>query len=118
MFSNLTKEIIYYSLVPVCLIVVIVLLLILFRKKENNEYKYNYLIKVFLLLIIGLVLPLITGYTIWVYEKFASNNSLTSNILYMVLLGALIVALIILLLINCVKFYKSLKKEEKLSEIE
>ena len=112
MFNNLTKEIMIYSLVPAFLIAIVVLLLIICKKKENKTYKFNYIVKVLLMVIIGLVLPLIAGYTIWIYEKFTSKDILSSNILYMILLCFLVIALVILFIINCRKLVKSFKKEE------
>ena len=111
MLNNLTKEIFYYSVIPVVVIAIIVLVLLLKdRKKENDNYKYNYTIKIMLLIIIALVLPLITGYTIWIYERFTDKKILSSNILYMVLLILLVIFLIALLVIVCNKLLKSISK--------
>ena len=111
MLDNLTKEIFYYSVIPVAVIAIIVLILLLIgKKKENDYYKYNYSIKIMLIIIIGLVLPLITGYTIWIYERFTDKKMLNSNILYMLMLVILIVSLISLLIIVCTKLLKSIDK--------
>ena len=113
MFDNLTKEIFDYSVIPVAVIVIIVLiLLVIGKKKDNNYFKYNYFIKILLLIIIGLVLPLITGYTIWKYEKYSIDGTLSSNIIYMILLVMLIILLIILLIVICNKLLKGIKKDE------
>lgn len=116
MLDNLTKEIFYYSVIPVAIIAVIVLILLFVgKKKEDNYYKYNYTIKTLLLVIIGLVLPLITGYTIWIFERFLNKNTLSSNILYIVLLMFLIIALIGLLITICYKMHKSINKTDNKS---
>jgi len=117
MFDNLTKEIFYYSLIPAGVIAIIVLLLLFVsKKKENVYYKYNYYIKIALLIIIGLVLPLITGYTIWVLERFINKNILSSNMLYIVLLVALIISLIVLLSVICNKLIKGINKSSEALE--
>ena len=114
MFSNLTKEIFIYSVIPAAILaVVILILLIVGKKKDNNFFKYNYFIKILLLIIIGLVLPLIIGYTIWRYESFTSKSTLGSNILYMVLLIVLIISLIVLLVVVCNKLLKSVRKDNQ-----
>lgn len=117
MLSNLTKEIFIYSLIPAAVLVFIVLLLLLVGKKKNdNFFKYNYFIKILLLLIIGLVLPLIVGYTIWVFERFMAKNLLSSNMFYVILLIVLDISLVVLLIVICRKLFKSFKsREEQLS---
>ena len=114
MFDNLSKEIFIYSVIPAAVIAIIVLvLLVVGKKKENNFFKYNYFIKTLLIIIIGLVLPLITGYTIWAYERFTSRNLLSSNIFYMVLLVVLIISLIVLLVIICQKLLKGINRDSQ-----
>ena len=111
MFNSLTKEIWYYSIIPFIVITVIVLILMMIgRKKENNYYKFNYSIKVLLFIMIALVLPLITGYTIWVYERFIDKGILSSKILYMVLLGVLNLSLLIVLIVSVNRLLKSFKE--------
>lgn len=110
MFDNLTKEIFIYSAIPAGILALIVLILLLVgKKKDNNIFKYNYFIKILLILIIGLVLPLITGYTIWVFERFSNQNTLSSNWFYLVLLILLIIALIGLLITICKKLINGIK---------
>jgi hypothetical protein len=118
MFENLTKEIFYYSVIPAAIIALIVLILLFVGKKnENIYYKYNYVIKTSLLLIIGLVLPLIVGYTVWVLERFIKYNLLLSNLFYVILLIVLIVSLIVLLVMICNKQLKGIgSKPEELEE--
>ena len=38
-------------------------------------------------IIIAIVLPLIIGYTIWIYERFINRGLVSSNIFYMILLA-------------------------------
>ena len=115
MFNNLTKEIFIYSVIPAVAIALLVLIiLILGKKKENIYYKYNYVVKTLLLLIIGLVLPLIMGYTIWVMERFINKNLVSSNILYIVILVILIISLIALLIMICRKLLKGIEQNKVL----
>ncbi len=119
MFSNLTKEIIDYSLVPVFILAVIgVICLILSKIKKDTDYKINYIIKFILLLIIGLVLPLIIGYTIWRYNNYVINDTLSANLGYLLLLVFLVVVLAILLIVVGVKLFKSTNHKEDNVEIE
>ena len=117
MFDNLTKEIFIYSLIPAFVIALIcIILIVVSKKKGENAYKFNYAIKVLILLIVRLVLPLITGYSIWVYERMVSKNILASNIFYLLLLIALIIALIALLIAACYKLFQSFHDREELEE--
>ena len=117
MFDNLTKEIFIYSLIPAFVIALIcIILIVVSKKKGENAYKFNYVIKVLILLIVGLVLPLITGYSIWVYERMVAKNILASNIFYLLLLIALIIALIALLIAACYKLFQSFNNREELEE--
>ena len=121
MFNNfeLPKEIFYYSIIPVGIIALIILVLLLIgKKKYDNYYKYNYFMKTLMLVIIGLVLPLIVGYTIWILERFINKSIISSNILYILLLIALIVLLVVLLIVICRKLIKSINGSENLSEVE
>ena len=112
MFNNLTKDIIFYSLIPFVIVAIVVFALIIVgKKKSNNYYKYDYAIKVLLFVIITLVLPLISGYTIWVFERFINRGLVSSNIMYMVLLVILIISLIVLLFTAFIKLTKSYKEE-------
>lgn len=107
MFDNLTKEIIYYSLIPVAILAIFAFILLFIKKKSDSYYKYNYIIKTILLLIDGIVLSLLIGYSVWATMRFINNNTLSNNIIYVILFAVLIVALILLLITTCVKLYKS-----------
>ena len=111
MFSNLTKEIIYYSLIPVAILTLICLVLLIIRKKENNAFKYNYIIKILLMLIDGIVLSLIIGYSVWATARFIRNGTLSANIIYVIIFVVLIFALAILLLFTCMKLYNNLSNK-------
>ena len=107
MFSNLTKEIFYYSLIPVAIIAVIILvLLIMGKKKSVKYYKYNYSIKVLLSILLALVFSIMLGYTIWVYERVITLNIVSENILFMILLAVLVISLFLSLIIICYKLWK------------
>ena len=108
MFDNLTREILYYSVIPFVIIAIITLFLLLKGKKEENRYKYNYFIKMLLYIIIALVLPLITGYSFWVYKYYVDEKV---TLFYMIVLGLLIVSLVTILIIITRKIYKSFKEE-------
>ena len=116
MFDNLTLEIFYYSLIPVAILAIIALLVLVFGRKKENNYKYNYFIKILLILIIGLVLPLIVGYTVWVSRRFYLNNSLLSNIWFIIILILLIIALIILFTYISRKLYNRFKDKVSYEE--
>ena len=114
MFDNLTMEIFYFSLIPVAVLAVVTLFILLFsRKNENNYYKYNYIIKILLIIMISLVLPLITGYTIWVFLRYLAKGILLANIIYIIILCILTIALIILLIVISRKLYNILNEEKK-----
>lgn len=117
MFNNLTKEIVYYSLIPVTIIALIILFLIIIgKKKSDNYYKYNYSIKVFLSILVAFILSIMIGYTIWVYERVINLGTIKGNILYMILLAIVVIALFISLVFILYKLYQSLNysnEEEK-----
>ena len=118
MFDNLTKEIIFYSLIPVVILALIGLVLVVVKKKDEKKYKYDYLIKIILLLINGLVLPLLIGYSVWATKRFITNNTLGLNIGYVIIFTILIIALAVLLTLTTYKLYRSFsyhRKEEKKS---
>lgn len=98
MFDNLTKEIILLSMVPVILIILIDLIVFIVTRKKKNNFRFNYFIKVSLIIAIAFVLPLIGGYTIWVISNFISRSILSKNIWYTGLLIFLWACLIVLLL--------------------
>ena len=98
MFDNLTKEIILLSMVPVILIILIDLIVFIVARKKKNNFRFNYFIKVSLIIAIAFVLPLIGGYTIWVISNFVSRSILSKNIWYTGLLIFLWACLIVLLL--------------------
>ena len=108
MFDNLTKEIIYYSLIPVAILSLICLILLFIKKRSDNSYKYNYLIKILLMLIDSMVLSLIIGYAVWVTGRFIRNGTFATNIIYVIIFLVLIIALTILLIVTCTKLYQNL----------
>lgn len=108
MFDNLTKEIIYYSLIPVTILFISALVFLIIKKRENNSYKFNYLIKIILMLIDSAVLALIIGYSTWATARFIKMGTLASNIIYVLIFIVLIVALTVLLVITCAKLYNNI----------
>ena len=108
MFSNLSKEIIIYSMIPVVVIVLIdLLLLILMKKKKDEEkFRFNYLIEVSLIMAISVVLPLITGYTIWVIESFWKRGIFFNNFAYIVLIIFLSLCLLTLIIWTYLKLLR------------
>ncbi len=119
MFDNLTMEIIYYSAIPAIIFAVFALIFLLFHtKKEKDYYKYNYIIKVSLILMIAFVLPLITGFGIWVLIRCLNKGTIMSNIFYIIILFALVIALIVLLITICKKLYKRFENDaENMNEV-
>lgn len=112
MFDNLTKEIIYYSLIPVIILALTGLVLILMKKKNENKHQFGYVIKVILMLIDSMVLSLLVGYSVWATARFIRNGTLFSNIVYVIIFMLLIAALIVLLVITCKRIYTSFKNKE------
>ena len=107
MFDNLTKEIIYYSLIPATVLALITLLFLIIKKKKKLYYKYNYIIKTLILLIDGIVLSIIIGYSVWATARFINNNSLSSNVIYVLIFLLLIISLISIFIVTCYKLYMS-----------
>lgn len=113
MFNNLSKEIIWYSVIPVIVIALIILLLIIVgKKKDDNYFQYNYGIKVLLAILVSLVLSIMAGYTIWFLGRI---SSVSKNIIYIILLFGVDIFLFILLIIIVVKLYKSINQKKELS---
>ncbi len=110
MLDNLNKEIIFYSIVPVVIVALIIVVLLIFGKKKNNNYfEYNYSIKVLLAILITLVLSVMTGYSIWLYERVINMGTVSQNILYMILLAVLVISLFLSLVFMFIILYKDLK---------
>ena len=107
MFDNLTREVIYYSLIPVVVLALIDLLLVLIKKKDKDKYKFNYIIKIILMIIDSVVLSLLIGYSVWATIRFIQNGTISSNIIYVIIFVILIIALLLLLIITCKKLYNS-----------
>lgn len=116
MFNNLTKEIIYLSMIPVVVIVVIDLIAFLIMRKKEKSYRFNYLIKISLLIANSFVLPLIGGYTIWIIMRYYSKGILMNNILYIALLVFLWVVLLTLFIWIYMKTNRELIEDEELNE--
>lgn len=113
MLDNLPKEIIYYSVIPVCIIVIIDILLFIFlKKKEDNAFRFNYLIEISLILAISLVLPVIIGYTIWIIKTFMDKEIFDTNLLYIALLIFLCIALTVVIIWIYMKTLKNLSIED------
>ena len=119
MFENLTKEIVYLCFIPfICIVVVDILAFIIMRKKDK-KFRFNYFMKVSIIIAIGFVLPLIAGYTAWVIKSFSERNIISSNLWYIILLIVLTVILFVLLIIVyrlTLKDIKDDKLENKLDE--
>ena len=117
MFDNLTKEIFYYSLIPVAIIALIIIILIIVgKKKSDNYYKYNYSIKVLLSILLSFIVSIMIGYTVWVYQRVINLGIVQGNILYMIVLAVITVALFLSLIILSAKLYQGIdrdKDEEK-----
>ncbi len=109
MFDRFPAEIFYYSIIPVCVIALIALVILMIKKKKDeNYYKKSYVIKVSLILIVTLVLPLITGYTIWLLCRYINKGVLLSNLGFVIVLSVLIVANLTLLIVISRKLYKNI----------
>ena len=116
MFDNLPKEIIWFSMIPVVLILIIDLIFFLLIRKKDREFRFNYLVKISLLVANSFVLPLIGGYTIWIILKFVNEKVLTDNILYVALLIFLWIILLTLFIWIYMKTRRELKEDEEENE--
>lgn len=118
MFNNLPKEIIWFSMIPVIIILVIDLIAFLLIRKKDKGFRFNYLIKISLLVANSFVLPLIGGYTIWIILKFINEGILLDKILYVALLIFLWITLLVLFIWVYMKARRELKEDEQESDIE
>ncbi len=119
MFNNLTKEIIYLSMVPVIVIVLIDLIAFFIMRKKDKSFKFNYLIKISLLIADAFVLPLIGGYTIWIILRYQDEGTLINHFLYIALLIFLWVVLLTLFIWVYLKTNREVKEDEKeMKEVE
>lgn len=115
MFDNLTKEIIFLSVVPVAVILLADLIAFIFlRSKENQKFRFNYFIKISIILAISFVLPLIIGYTLWVIVSFSAKKILYDNIMYIALLIFLSLCLFVLLIWIYLKSIKYMNSHNEL----
>lgn len=116
MFNNIPKEIIWLSMFPVVLILLIDLISLLIMRKKDKNFKFNYLIKISLLIANAFVLPLIGGYTIWIILKFINDGTLANNILYTALLIFLWIILLVLFIWVYMKARRELNEDEQEKE--
>ena len=112
MFSNLTKEIIYFSMIPVIVIVLLDLIAFFVMRKKDKSLRFNYLIKISLLIANAFVLPLIGGYTIWLIERYLNAGVLVNKLLYIGLLIFLWIVLLTLFIWVYMKTIRELKEDE------
>ena len=92
-FENLTKEIVYLCFIPFIIIVLVDILAFIIMRKKDKKFRFNYFIKVSIIIAIGFVLPLIAGYTAWVIKSFSERNIISSNLWYIILLVVLSIVL-------------------------
>ena len=119
MLGNLTREIIYYSVIPVLIVLIIDLFLLLFKKKTAvGTFNFSTLIKISLIVMIAFVLPLITGYMAWSVELFVSKGILLDKILFVILLLVLTITLFVLMIWTYVKSLHYFEDEEICEENE
>ena len=116
MFNNIPKEIIWLSMFPVVLILLIDLISLLLMRKKDKNFKFNYLIKISLLIANAFVLPLIGGYTILIILKFINDGTLANNILYTALLIFLWIILLVLFIWVYMKARRELNEDEQEKE--
>ncbi len=111
MFDNLTKEIIYLSVIPVILIILVDIIVFIMKRRKEDHFKFNYFIKVSLIIAIAIVLPLIGGYDIWLILSYLERGILENNIGYVALIIFLWIALLILLIWIYLKTVKEIKED-------
>ena len=118
MFENLTREIILFSVIPVVLIILVDLIAFLIIRKKKEHIRFNYFLKISMIIANAFVLPLIGGYTIWVIQGFINRNILGNNLWYAALLIFLWIALFILLLWVYWKTIRELRYDDENKELE
>ncbi len=98
-FNNIPKEVILYSVIPVLVIVLLdISLFFVTKNKKDDNFAYNYLIKLSMILAIAFVLPLICGYTWWVIEIFWAKELFFDNFAYIILIIFLSLCLLTLII--------------------
>ena len=108
MFSNLTKEIICYAVIPTVVIALIgIILFLIARGKEIKGFKIDYIVKITLMLSIGFMLALIVGYTAWVIDSFWAKDMFFDNILYIALIIFLSLSMLTLIIWIFLKLLRS-----------
>ena len=116
MFENLPVEIIYFSVLPVALILLADLIMFLLAKgKRDNNFYFNYFIKISMITATSLVLPLITGYTWWITESFWNKGLFFDNFAYIILiifLSLCLITLIIWIYLRLLKLTNLLEENE------
>ena len=117
MLGNLTTEIILLSLVPVVIIGIIDLVAFFVMKKKYRNYRFNYFFKLSSIIAISFVLPLIAGYTIWIFTTFNKRSILGNNIPYLLLIVFLWIFLLVLLAILYKKTMANANEDEKIDKI-
>lgn len=115
MSGSLTKEIIFYSIVPISIVTGIIFILLL-KEKKNNNYKYDSLIKVLLTVLIGLILSIMIGYTLWVYKRTMILDTMSQNTIFMILLAIVVILLFILLVAIFFKLYKNIGQKKEFQD--
>ena len=100
MVSFLTKEIIYYSLIPAFLAFVMIMIAYFanLKKKKQASLFWNYFVKSMVIVMICATLPLIMGFTFWIIERFSSNNTILEHMMYIILIIFLVLVLMALLI--------------------
>jgi len=117
MFDNLTTEIILLAVVPVVIIGIIDLIAFFIIKRTYRNYRFNYFFKLSSIIAISFVLPLIAGYTIWVFTAFQKRSLLGSNLLYLLLIIFLWIFLFVLLIVLYKKTKENALEDEKIDKI-
>lgn len=115
MFNNLSKEIIWFSLIPFVVILLVDLILFFVFKSKRTEFVFNYLIKMSMIVVISLVLPLIVGYTWWIIELFWEKEIFFDNFAYICLIIFLSLCLLTLMIWV---YLRSLQLTNKIKENE
>lgn len=113
MFNDLTKEIIYLSMIPVAIIVLIDLIAFFVMRKKEKSFRFNYLIKISLMIANSFVLPLIGGYSLWIILKYVNEGVLINNMMYVSLLIFLWIVLLTLFIWIYMKTNKELNEDRE-----
>lgn len=119
MFDNkFPSEMTYYAIIPVFLVLMLSLIITIFMKRDTDgeKLRFHYIVELCFMIGIGLTLPLIFGYTIWIVKSFWIREIFFENIIYVILMVFLtlcLLTIIIWLYLRLLVMLEKIKLQEK-----